>query len=119
MRRAELLRQPLLRLLAINLAAGVAVAALLLGGLLYVNPGHLRELIFADSSPALAFALLLFGFVVTFGSVAMGTAIMAMGTEPRGAGGRRAPAEFLPGTKPIPVRVEAGLSRRSRRHSLH
>ena len=66
-------------LLAINLAAGVALAALVVGGLLALNPGGLRHLIFADASPGTALGLLLFGFVVTFGSAAMGTAIMAMG----------------------------------------
>ena len=70
---------PLFRLLAINLAAGMAVAALLVGGLLVLDPYHLRDLIFADSSPGTALGLLLFGFVVTFGSAAMGTAIMAVG----------------------------------------
>jgi hypothetical protein len=73
------LRVPLFRLLAINLAAGVAIAALLVGGLLALDPGGLRHLIFADASPGTALGLLLFGFVVTFGSAAMGTAIMAMG----------------------------------------
>src|SRR5450631_1259628 len=85
-------QQPLLRLLAINLAAGVTVAALLLGGLLALNPFGLRDLIFADRTPATALGLLLFGFIVTFGSTAMGTAIMAMGKSsedddsPRGTG---------------------------------
>jgi hypothetical protein len=72
------LRVPLFRLLAINLAAGVAIAALLVGGLLALDPGGLRHLIFADASPGTALGLLLFGFVVTIGSAAMGTAIMAM-----------------------------------------
>lgn len=78
-RRFGFLRVPLFRLLAINLAAGVTMATLVVGGLLALNPGGLRHLIFADSSPGTALGLLLFGFVVTFGSVAMGTAIMAMG----------------------------------------
>lgn len=78
-RRFGFLHVPLFRLLAINLAAGVAIAALLVGGLLALNPGGLRHLIFADASPGTALGLLLFGFVVTFGSAAMGTAIMAMG----------------------------------------
>jgi hypothetical protein len=78
-RRFGLLRVPLFRLLAINLAAGATVAALLVGGLLALDPGGLRHLIFADGSPAVALGLLLFGFVVTFGSTAMGTAIMALG----------------------------------------
>jgi hypothetical protein len=43
---------------------------------------RLRDLIFADNSPGTALGLLLFGFVVTFGSAAMGTAIMAMGRPP-------------------------------------
>ncbi|MGA7997358.1 MAG: hypothetical protein WCA28_20985 [Bradyrhizobium sp.] len=81
--RLAFLRVPLFRLLAINLAAGMAVAALLVGGLLVLDPYHLRDLIFADSSPGTALGLLLFGFVVTFGSAAMGTAIMATGMPPK------------------------------------
>jgi hypothetical protein len=73
---AALLRVPLFRLLLINLAAGVALAALLVGGLLVLNPSGLRDLILADSAPGTALGLLLFGFIVTLGSTAMGTAIM-------------------------------------------
>ncbi len=80
-------RQPLLRLLAINLAIGATAAALLLVGLIVLNPDRLRDLILADRSPATALGLLLFGFLITFGSVAMGTAIMAIG--PGGDGGAR------------------------------
>jgi len=76
-----LARQPLLRLLAVNLAIGVIIATLMLGGLLALNPGGLRDLIFADRDGAAAAALLAFGFVVTFGSVAMGSAIMALGQK--------------------------------------
>ena len=94
----HLLRQPLIRLLAVNLAGGVAAALLMLGGLLTLNPGNLRGLIFADETPGAALGLLLFGLVVTFGSVAMGTAIMTLGKEREqrrgGRGrGRRKPAE--------------------------
>ena len=78
-RGVSFLRVPLFRLLAINLAIGVALATMVVGGLLALNPGGLRHLIFADASPGTALGLLLFGFVVTFGSAAMGTAIMAMG----------------------------------------
>jgi hypothetical protein len=73
------LRQPLFRLLLINLAIGVAAAALMLGGLLALNPENLRDLIFADRSPLTALGLLLFGLIVTLGSTAMGTAIMSLG----------------------------------------
>ncbi len=84
-----LLRQPLLRLLAVNLAAGASVAVLMLAGLLALNPGNLRGLILADRGGGTALALLLFGFVVTFGSAAMGSAIMALGTRGGGPGGKR------------------------------
>ncbi|OAF17617.1 MULTISPECIES: hypothetical protein [Bradyrhizobium] len=74
-----LLRLPLFRLLAINLAIGACAAALLVGGLLWLNPGHLRELIFADHAPGVALLLLLGSFLITLGSAAMGSAIMAQG----------------------------------------
>jgi hypothetical protein len=75
----RLFREPLFRLLAVNLSIGVAAAVLMLGGLLALNPDRLRDLIMADQSPYLAAGLLLFGLVITFGSVAMGTAIMTIG----------------------------------------
>ncbi|MGZ5876054.1 MAG: hypothetical protein ACXWKP_28620 [Bradyrhizobium sp.] len=90
--RLGFLRTPLFRLLAINLAMGAALAIFLVGGLLWLNPGGLRHLIFTDRSPGVALGLLLFGFIVTFGSTAMGSAIMAMGQretdddEPSGPG---------------------------------
>jgi hypothetical protein len=87
------LRQPLFRLLLINLAIGVAVAALMLGGLLALNPENLRDLIFADRSPLTALGLLLFGLIVTLGSTAMGTAIMSLGR-------RNAPSSFLTAALP-------------------
>lgn len=82
-----LLRLPLIRLLAINLAIGATIAALMLGGLLALNPGNLRALILADRNGPAALLLLAFGLVVTFGSVAMGTAIMALGKNPKQPGG--------------------------------
>ncbi|KQT13398.1 MULTISPECIES: hypothetical protein [Bradyrhizobium] len=82
--RPALLRIPLFRLLAINLAIGACAAALLVGGLLWLNPGHLRELIFADSAPGVALILLLASFLITFGSAAMGSAIMAQGRNENG-----------------------------------
>ena len=76
-------RDPLFRLLLTNLAAGLAAAALLFGGLLLLNPSNLRDLILSDRSPETALVLLLFGFVITFGSAAMGTAIMTIGMRRR------------------------------------
>jgi hypothetical protein len=96
MERIPLPQTPLARLLAINLAIGAAVTLLLVGGLLALNLSGLRDLIFADRSPGIALALLLMSFFITFGSMAMGTAIMALGQHegdgntPRGPRARRA-----------------------------
>jgi hypothetical protein len=88
--RSALTRNPLFRLLAINLAIGAAAATLLVGGLLWLNPGHLRELIFADQAPGIALLVLLASFLVTFGSAAMGSAIMMQGRkDDDGRGGGR------------------------------
>jgi len=100
----QLLRQPLIRLLAVNLAAGMAVAVLLLGGLIALNPQHLRDLMLADRSGAVALGLLLFGFVVTFGSLAMGSAIMALGKPARRNSGGGKPAPLAPATVRTPAR---------------
>jgi hypothetical protein len=83
----QLLRLPLFRLLAINLAIGACAAALLVGGLLWLDPGHLRELIFADRAPGIALLLLLGACIITFGSAAMGSAIMAQGRSEDEGGG--------------------------------
>ena len=106
-RKFGFLRVPLFRLLAINLAIGVALATLVVGGLLALNPGGLRHLIFADASPGTALGLLLFGFVVTFGSTAMGTAIMAMG---------RADDDEKRRGPPAPVAQPAHAMARANRH---
>jgi len=76
---ARLASEPLFRLLAINLAAGIAFAVIVVGGLLALDLGGLRRLVLADQSPGIAIGLLLFGFVLTFGSWVMGTAIMMIG----------------------------------------
>lgn len=105
-RRLRLWRVPLFRLLAINLAIGAALAALVVGGLLALDPGGLRHLIFADRSPGTALGLLLFGFVVTFGSTAMGSAIMAVGRPPAEDEPPRGPRH--PVTQLSPVAVPKG-----------
>ena len=101
------IRQPLLRFLAINLAIGISMAMLMVGGLLALNPLNLRHLIFADRDAAAALGLLLFGFLITFGSAAMGTAVMALGTPRKRGGGD--------GGKPVKAPTEAiALAHKSR-----
>jgi len=114
-RPPPLVREPLFRLLAINLAIGIAAAVLMTGGLLVLDPHGLRRLILADPSGGAAIALLLFGFVITFGSAAMGTAIMAIGGDAgRGRkGGTGTPAAATLDSQTLaPAPVEARQSAR-------
>lgn len=56
---------------------GVVAATLLVAS----NLGSLRDLMWATQGGRIAFALLVFGFVVTFGSIAIGGAIMALADD--------------------------------------
>ncbi|WP_455373575.1 hypothetical protein [Limibacillus halophilus] len=64
-----------LKFLLGHLAIGCAAAVLLTGLLIGFNLFHLRELIFEQENGWLAALLLLFGMVVTFGSLAMGVGV--------------------------------------------
>ena len=68
----------LIRFLLVNCAIGVAGGWTLLAGLLVTNTGNLRTLILDSSSPALPIVLLATGFAITFGSAAMGAAVMML-----------------------------------------
>lgn len=74
-------RYALLELFAVNMLIGIGVAVLAVCGLVALNVHDLGRLILADQSPVVSIGLLLFGFVVTFASVAMGSAVMTMGSR--------------------------------------
>ena len=123
----RLLGQPLFRLLAINLALGTATAVLMLGGLLALNPHGLRDLIFSDRSPGVALGLLLFGLVITFGSVVMGgvpswrsaaTATAAAARHPRAQMMRGTAEAVRPARSPFAVRRGAPAISASARQSF-
>ena len=80
----HLLQVPLFRLLAINLVIGAVISVLMIGGLLVLNPMNIRHMILSDREPAAVLGVLVFDFFITFGSAAMGTAIMALGRGPDG-----------------------------------
>jgi hypothetical protein len=104
-RLRSLVREPLFRLLLSNLAAGMTAALVMFGGLLLLNPANLRGLILSDQSPEIALLLLLFGLVLTFGSAAMGTAIMTIRGRTRPpSGGQRAPNPDGLRTAAVPAR---------------
>ncbi len=75
---AALIRNPLIRLLAINWLIGLCVTTLVVSGLLYWDAGGLWSLISRTDAPLVPLAMLFFGFLITLCSAAMGTAIMGM-----------------------------------------
>ena len=72
----------LLRHLAVGLAGAVLFTILILAA----DLGGLRAMAWRDPQGWLYLALLFFGLVVTFGSLAMGVAIMGLGEERDGPG---------------------------------
>jgi hypothetical protein len=74
----EPVRAVLMPALAGAIAGQVAVAGLLLS-----NVGGLRGLVFGSEAPWMALLLLCGGFAVTFGSAAIGVAIMTMPDQPK------------------------------------
>ena len=69
---------PLLVFLARNCLAGVAAGWLLLAGLLYFDVARLGQLVAGSEHWLLTLVLAGAGFGLTFGSLAMGTAIFLL-----------------------------------------
>lgn len=70
-----------LKFLGQHLIYGVA-AALTFGGLvLATDLSHIRTLALDSSHPVRVIALMFFGLIVTFGSVAMGVGIMSLASD--------------------------------------
>ena len=69
-----------------HLLIGVLAAVVFLALLLATDLFGLRSLVFGHEAGWLAASMLLFGFVLTFGSLAMGMGVFSLG---RGSGGGR------------------------------
>jgi hypothetical protein len=95
---------PVLRLLVVNGLAGVVVALLFVGALLGLDVARLRTLLLADGNGIVALVLLTAGFVVTFCSVMMATAIMLHFRE-TGSGGGTKRGRVEAGSGPILARA--------------
>lgn len=83
------MRQPLIRLLALNALAGATAGLVVVAGLLGLDVGGLGSLVASSENPVLPVGLMTFGFVVTLSSVAMGAGIMRLGSDGRGPHGGR------------------------------
>lgn len=90
----------LLRHAAIGCAAAVTFA----GILFWLNVGNLRHLVLNTAEGPLAFGVMTVLFAITFGSVQMGIAVMALAREDGGSGGNR---DAIATSDALPVRVDA------------
>ncbi|GGH08327.1 hypothetical protein GCM10007036_03760 [Alsobacter metallidurans] len=100
-------RHPVLRLVLEHAAVGALLGLVFAVALLAFDAHGLRRLIAESDSGYVAFAMLAVGFMVTFGSLVAGGAIMSLpkGDDDGPGGGRRYRLQ------PIPVRARS--SRRS------
>jgi hypothetical protein len=72
-----------IRFLVGHAAIGILVGWLFVAAVVALDIAGLRGLMLRGSDGALALALLTFGVSVTFGSAAMGAAVMGLGAGPR------------------------------------
>ncbi len=75
------LRDPLFSLLRYNLIGGAAVGLAFVAGVLILDLGRIRSLTGFSPDGVIALLLLTLGGIVTFASVAMGSAIMMIGRK--------------------------------------
>jgi type IV secretory pathway VirB2 component (pilin) len=75
------IRMEVIRYIIPHLLAGCLAGIVASVGLVATNLGSLRDLMLHTDGGWLAFALLTFGMVVTFGSAAIGSAIMSIGSR--------------------------------------
>ncbi len=68
----------LIRFLLVNCAIGITGGWTLLAAIIVTDTARLRTLIWNEASPEVPIILLAAGFAITFGSAAMGAAVMAM-----------------------------------------
>ncbi len=93
------------RFLLGHAAIGILIAFLFVGSLLALDVAGLRALMLRGGDGVIALALLLFGSSVTFGSAAMGAAVMGLGTAPRPPRAPPARATLTQPLREVPVRA--------------
>jgi|tagenome__1003787_1003787.scaffolds.fasta_scaffold20253728_1 hypothetical protein len=74
-------RMEVIRYVIPHLVAGCIGGVVASVGIVMTNLGSLRDLILHTDGGWLAFAMLTFGMIVTFGSAAVGGAIMRIGSK--------------------------------------
>lgn len=100
-------RGELLRFLVRHWLVGAAATVVVVGALFATDLGGIRGLVMSSANPILPIVMLLFGFLVTLTSAAMGAAIMSLGEDRRPGSPRRTervPSTAEPALAAIPAR---------------
>jgi hypothetical protein len=101
-------RDPLHRLLFINGLCGAFLALAFVAALFLFNIAGLADLLGNEGQPALVVGLMAFGFIITFSSLMMGSAIMMQSDRDDDGGdddsghGARAPRPLQPALAKAP-----------------
>jgi hypothetical protein len=118
----------LFKLLARNCIMGIAAGWTTLALLILSNTAHIGDIVLASANPVLPIGVLAVGFAITFGSIAMGVAIMTLPYDKDPGKGRGLGSPTLPAmlkawgrregaeNAMIPVPVETGRRRLPSRH---
>ena len=93
------------RFLLGHAAIGIGIAFLFVAALLALDIAGLRGLMLQGADGTLALALLVFGTSVTFGSAAMGAAVMGLGAAPKPPRTPRTRLPLISAAQPVPARL--------------
>lgn len=106
-------KNPLMRLLSINLAIGAAAGLLVVAGFYVLDIGGIQRLTNSDEMPWVPVIMLIVMFIITLGSAAMGAAIMMLPKDEGGDKGKRVPVgpALL---QAVPVRSDLSRAHRTR-----
>ena len=102
--REALNRFTLIWFLLKHCAVGAIAGWTLLGGMLWFDVGGLGTLVSNSPEGVFAVGLMAFFFLITFGTVAMGGAVMTMHRRKPPSGGKRRPVHKQPAYGVIPSR---------------
>ena len=96
----------LIRLYIRSVALGFVIAAIFVGGLIWLNIANLQHLVFNTSGGYLALFLLFFFNGLVFAGVQFGIAVMSL-AEPQETDGGQAPRiPMADAFAPLPVQIE-------------
>ncbi len=110
---------PILRLVFVHSLFGASAGLAFALALVVLNAHGLGRLLLGSDAGLVGFVLLASGFMVTFASVAAGTAIMQIGPDSTERSGPRGPSALPPSERLALVRIPLRAASGRPRHHRH